>query len=150
VEQLDWETPHREDWVATLYRAIQDAPGSVVLAAHSLGCVTVAHWAQLAAKRMPLKVRGALLVGPSDVDAPSYPAGTVGFVPVPLVALPFPSIVVASTDDEYVTMARAAAFAEAWGSEFIDVGAKGHINSASGLGAWPEGQALLDRLIGER
>jgi hypothetical protein len=150
VEQLDWETPHREDWVSTLERAVRDTAGPVVLAAHSLGCVTVAHWAQLAGPQALAKVWGALLVGPSDAEAPSYPPGTVGFAPVPHNRLPFPSVVVASANDEYVTVARAAEFARAWGSEFVNVGEKGHVNSASGLGAWAEGQALLDRLIGER
>jgi uncharacterized protein len=49
-----------------------------------------------------------------------------------------------------VTLDRDAGFARAWGSRFLNVGAKGHINSASTLGAWPEGQALLDGLIAER
>ena len=45
VEQVNWETPSRVDWVETLDRAIGAAVGDVVLAAHSLGCATVAHWA---------------------------------------------------------------------------------------------------------
>ena len=32
------------------------------------------------------------------------------------------------------------------GSRFVDVGNRGHINSDSKLGAWPEGQALLASL----
>jgi hypothetical protein len=40
---------------------------------------------------------------------------------------------VASSDDEYVTLA--CAFAEAWGSRFVDIGAAGHINGQSGLSA---------------
>jgi len=34
----------------------------------------------------------------------------------------------------------------AWGSEFMMSGEAGHINSASGLGDWPEGFALLNAL----
>ena len=101
----------------------------------------------MAGKRKRGKVRGALLVAPSDVEAPSYPPGSVGFIPVPLVRFPFASIVVASSDDRYVTVERAAQFARAWGSELADVGVRGHINSDSGLGEWAEGQALLDGLI---
>jgi len=37
-------------------------------------------------------------------------------------------------------------FARAWGSRLVDVGPKGHINSASGLGMWPEGFALVEEL----
>lgn len=69
---------------------------------------------------------------------------------MPETPLPFPSIVVASTNDEYVTLARARAYAEAWGSRLVDVGALGHVNSASALGDWPAGWALLETLRGER
>jgi predicted alpha/beta hydrolase family esterase len=42
-----------------------------------------------------------------------------------------------------VTIERARAFADAWGSMFFDVGRKGHINALSNLGEWEEGRALL-------
>src|ERR1700755_1324778 len=45
VEQRDWDRPVLSDWVETLERAVLAAPGEVVLVAHSLGCITVAHWA---------------------------------------------------------------------------------------------------------
>lgn len=35
-----------------------------------------------------------------------------------------------------------------WGSHFVDAGAQGHLNAASGIGWWAEGQELLDRVIG--
>jgi predicted alpha/beta hydrolase family esterase len=143
LRQRDWETPDRREWVETLQQAIASDPGPVVLAAHSLGCCLVAHWA--AAHQG--NVQGALLVAPSDVDAPSYPAGTNGFVPMPLARLPFRSIVVASTDDDYLDLARAERFAAAWGSRLEVAGALGHINSASNLGSWPRGFAWLRELL---
>jgi uncharacterized protein len=146
VVQKDWESPRRSDWVAALEAEVARSGGPVVLAAHSLGCALVGHWA--ASSSHLARVRGALLVAPSDVEAPSYPAGTTGFTPMPLKKLPFPSIVIMSTDDEYVTTQRAALFADAWGSRLVNVGAKGHINSASRLGAWPEGFALVEELRG--
>jgi serine hydrolase len=148
VLQRDWETPVRSEWVATLEAAVAGARGPVVLAAHSLACALVAHWA--GASRELSGVRGALLVAPSDVEAPSYPAGTTGFKPMPLRPLPFPSIVVLSSDDEYVSPDRGHHFARAWGSRVVEVGAKGHINSASALGMWPEGFALVEELRGAR
>ena len=45
VEQADWLTPRREDWVAALAEAIAADDTPVILIAHSLGCITVAHWA---------------------------------------------------------------------------------------------------------
>jgi hypothetical protein len=62
--------------------------------------------------------------------------------------LPFPSVVIASTDDPYVTLHRAEAFAAAWGSELINIGRAGHINAASGHGPWPQGEAWLEKLRG--
>jgi len=54
--------------------------------------------------------------------------------------------VVMSTDDQYVSPERAAFFARAWGSRLFDAGAKGHINSDSRLGMWPQGFALVEEL----
>ena len=113
---------------------------TVVLIAHSLGCVTVAHWAA----QYGHLIKGALLVAPSDVDTAHYRAfPTTGFGPMPLQPLPFPSKVVASTTDEWVTLERAQQFAQAWGSELVNIGDAGHINAASGHGPWPDGLELL-------
>lgn len=62
VEQQDWITPLRADWIAELDAEIRRQPGPVVLIAHSLGCVTVALWAAQAERRVRDQVRGALLV----------------------------------------------------------------------------------------
>ena len=146
VRHRDWETPARAEWVETLDAAIDRVGTEVVLVAHSTACALVAFWAQHSGRQ----VHGALLVGPSDTEAPSYPVGPVGWSPMPLNRLPFPSIVVASEDDEYVTLQRARQFAAAWGGRFVNLGRHGHINSASALGDWPEGRGLLAELLGER
>jgi len=147
VQQRDWETPKREEWVETIRAAVRAAPGPVVLAAHSLACATVVYFARDAPPAELAKVRGALLVAPSDVDGPNYPPVTEGFTPMPLHRLPFKAIVVMSSDDEYVTPERAREFAEAWGAELVDAGPRGHLNSDSRLGMWPEGQRLLELLL---
>ena len=143
VEQPEWNQPECADWVRHLDHAIRQAPAPVLLAAHSLACPTVAHWA---AVHDTTRVVGALLVAPADAERPDFPAGATGFVPLALQRLPFPSIVVASTNDAYVTLARARFFAEAWGSRLVNVGAQGHLNSDSNLRDWPEGWALLEEL----
>ena len=143
VVQQDWETPIRADWVATLEAAVAASGSGVVLVAHSAACALVAFWARATSRT----VRGALLVAPSDTEASSYPAGPTGWQPMPLARLPFPSIVVASSNDEYVTLDRARAFAEAWGSRFVHIGAAGHINGPSRLGPWNRGKALLADLL---
>nr|WP_307293575.1 alpha/beta hydrolase [Flavobacterium sp. SORGH_AS_0622] len=38
-------------------------------------------------------------------------------------------------------------FAEKWGSDFVNVGQQGHINSDSDLKYWEEGQLILQQLI---
>jgi predicted alpha/beta hydrolase family esterase len=119
------------------------------LLAHSLGCAVVAHWA-FQYPETGKAAHGALLVAPSDVEAPSYPVDAAGFAPLPLQTLPFPTLVVASTDDEYVTLDRARQFAAAWGSRLQVIGPAGHINGASGYGLWPEGLTLAAELAMKR
>ena len=144
IEQQNWETPVCRDWLKTIDATISQYPlEKVILIGHSLACCTIVRWAQ----QYNRLIKGALLVGPSDVDASSYPPGTTGFSPMPLYKLPFPSIVVASSNDEYVTLERAKHFADSWGSELINAGNLGHINSSSDLGNWPFGISLLQKLI---
>lgn len=142
VNQADWETPLFDDWASVLELAVATQSKEPLLVGHSSACALVARWAC----RTRQRVKGALLVGPSDVEAPSYPAGPTGFGPMPLDLIPFRTIVVTSDDDPYVSLERARYFAERWGSELVIVSGKGHLNSDSGLGDWPEGLALVDRL----
>jgi predicted alpha/beta hydrolase family esterase len=149
VEQLSWHDPDPASWSAVLDAAIAAVAGPVILVAHSLGCVAVAHWAAHLAIRGtgPARAGGALLVAPCDVERPGALAAIARFAPTPRVALPFPSTVVASADDALATLPVARGLAHSWGSDFVDAGALGHINAASGLEAWDFGQALLDALI---
>ncbi len=143
VEQRDWERPARAEWVATLDEAVRREDVPTILVAHSLGCTTVAHWAAVFATA---PVTGALLVAPADVEEASLQDLAPDFLPLPQRRLPFRSVVLASSDDPYLSRERARLFASWWGSELHDVGAKGHLNSASGLGSWPEGWAYLQAL----
>ncbi len=147
VELGLWSRPLRNAWVTKLDQAIRQAQAPVVLAAHSLGCLAVAWWAQLSGQPYGWPVAGALLVAPADVDRQGAPPELQGFAPAPRFSLPFPSLVVASTDDPWVSIERAHSMAVDWGSHFIDAGAQGHLNAASGIGWWEEGQELLDRVI---
>jgi len=146
VQQEDWETPRCEDWIRKLHASILSiGDGPVALAGHSLACATIAHYAARHAD-CEGRVAAAFLVAPSDVEAPTYPPGSTGFNPMPLQKLPFRSVVVASTDDPYVTLERAEFFARSWGSRIIKIAHAGHINTASGHGAWPEGEEWLEQL----
>lgn len=144
VEQANWDAPSLGDWMAVLDERVHRASSPVVLVAHSLACSLIAHWAE-SASRIPL---AALLVAPADIDALASTLPQVAsFAPVPMRRLPFATTVVASDDDPYVSSDRAERCARSWGSEFVTVGAAGHINAESSLGDWPHGHALLEALI---
>jgi uncharacterized protein len=140
AEQRDWDHPRRDEWIAALDAAISSCPAPPWLVAHSLGCIAVARWAS--AHRRP--VRGAFLVAPPGERAMNEIAPERDFSPAPRERLPFPALLVASTDDPYVELLASRRMAEDWGAELVVVGAAGHINTASGHGPWPEGRALFE------
>jgi uncharacterized protein len=145
INQSEWDAPLCQDWVDTIAQAIEGIdPAKIVLVGHSLACAAIAHWAKDSGKI----IKGALLVAPSDLEAPQYQDAfpAKGFVPIPKDKFRFKTIVVASEDDIWVSFERAKYFAEQWGSEFISLGNAGHINAASGYGVWEEGLEILKGL----
>lgn len=142
VVQDDWMHPVRADWQARLEDAIAQTGSATVLVAHSLGCLLVVHWAASTRRR----IKAALLVAVPDPAGPEFPSAAIGFEGPPMQPLPFRSLIVASRDDPYGSLAHARACASAWGSELIDIGPAGHINAQSCLGGWDKGLALLQRL----
>lgn len=147
VELGMWDTPHRNTWVTKIDQTIAQAQTPVIFVGHSLGCQAISWWASLSPQPYGWPVAGALLVAPADVDRDDRSAELATFAPAPKAPLPFPSILVASTDDPWIDINRAHSLAADWGSHFIDAGPQGHLNAASGLGWWPEGQELLERVI---
>ena len=146
VEQRDWLTPQKHDWVQALEQAIAAERSPVILIAHSLGCITVAHWAAQASPALLRRVRGALLVAPADVERPACAQALRNFAPIPLQGLPFPSQVVSSDNDPAVSVPRALHLALAWGAEAGLLANAGHINVKSGHQRWEQGFAYLFRL----
>jgi len=144
IEQDNWDWPNRAQWVARLQEIISGLTEPTILIAHSLGCITVAHWA---AQFSSPFIEGALLVAPADAELSKRLNFVEGFTPIPLLPLSFKSIVVASTNDIYASIRRSKFFADSWGSEFINLGKKGHINAVSGLEDWPEGKTILKQLV---
>ncbi len=147
VQMPDWDHPVRDAWCRALDTAVAAADAPVLLAAHSLGCLTTAFWAaQYASAAQFAKVAGALLVAVPDPAGPHFPQDASGFAPLPLARLPFASIVVSSADDPYGGVPFSQSCAHAWGSRWLDVGARGHINADSGLGDWDEARRWLASL----
>lgn len=137
VEQENWGRPNKDAWVSRIVEAVRQATRPVVLVAHSWGVAAVVH---AVPKLAGLEVAGAYLVAPADLDGTgTAPVTDGGFSPVPLEKLPFPAVLVASSDDPHCSMDRAREFAERWGATLVPAGNAGHINSESGHGPWPEG-----------
>ena len=172
VLQHDWMRPLRGDWITRLEdqmllksehsahilcrpdaeNALKMAPDDkataperdTVLVAHSLGCHLIAAWAALSQNTH--RVKGALLVAPPDALREDFPVEMKSWRQPVLQKLPFPNICVISSNDPFSEIQSGRSMAAAWGSECIEIGDKGHINAESGLGDWPQGQALLARL----
>jgi len=151
VELEDWYDFDCDTWVLALDAAIRAIDGPVILAGHSAGVIAIVQWAQR--HYIPKKIQGALLVAPADFEmeredsAPLEYVTAAGWIPIPREPLPFRSILVASDDDPYTGIKRSALFAQEWGSQFINLGAQGHINVASGYGHWPLGEELINDLL---
>jgi predicted alpha/beta hydrolase family esterase len=81
VEQQEWDALDCEAWVTNIDKKVLDFDlSTVVLIGHSLGCATIAHWA----KKHKRQIKGALLVAPSDLEAPPYMFPSTDFAPIPL------------------------------------------------------------------
>ncbi|RAH96086.1 hypothetical protein DLJ53_33180 [Acuticoccus sediminis] len=136
----DWDRPDLTDWRDALEAAIARTDQRAVLVAHSLACLLVVH----AAARIAGAVRGAFLVAVPDPHGPAFPEEATTFRDVPSRALPFPALIVASSDDPYGSSEHAHRRAREWNAGIVVIGPHGHINGASGLGRWEEGRRLLD------
>jgi serine hydrolase len=136
VSQPDWDLPNLGVWAAHLAEAIDRCSKSPILVAHSFGVL-----AAVAAWRLSRKaIAGAMLVAPADPDV----FGCAKLLP--RMPLPFPSLVVASRTDKWMSFESAAIWADRWGAQLIDQGNVGHINVDSGHGPWPEGLQHFRRL----
>ncbi len=120
-----------------------------MIVAHSGGCIMVAHWARQHAAPVRRAARDA--AGLRDADARRLPDARRAATPAAgcrcrARRLPFPSIVAASRNDPLARFERVAELARDWGSRLVDLGEVGHLNPASGYGAWPQAEALIEEL----
>jgi predicted alpha/beta hydrolase family esterase len=145
VNQRDWENPDLVEWVSTLSTVITARSERTILVAHSLGCLVVAHWAQAHLEKTS-QIQCALMVAPPDVESsPHIPEELRRFTTHKVI--PFPSVLVGSESDHYMTLESARRLAGYWNSCFVNAGAVGHINPDSGHGPWLQGEILLTDLI---
>lgn len=146
IQQTDWDNPVASIWAERVEDYLKQTQKEIVVVAHSLGCLTLAAWAQ----RSQLKIKAALLVAPPDSSNPLLTPYIKEYDQFNPKALPFKSIVLASSNDPYMDIEKARDLAAIWGSEFVNLGAKGHLNAESNLGSWSEGRAYLDKLLADK
>ena len=143
INQDNWEQPNCEDWVNRVEEVLsQHDLENAILIGHSVGCATIVNWY----RKFHHKIKGALLVAPSDVERGDYPTYITGFIPLHLEQLPFPTVVVASTNDHVVDYERAEYFADIWGSEFVTIDDGGHLEKSIGTNNWESGISLLQKI----
>ena len=136
INQDDWAKPDLEIWADRVLEAAERAAEPVFMIAHSFGCLAAV---EVASRRADL-VAGLMLVAPADPERFDIGAETSAD------ALRAPAVVVASTNDPWMSYGGAEHWSAAWDAELINLGAAGHINVASGFGVWPRGYDIFDAL----
>lgn len=148
ISPQSWSEPDLADWVDSVQDAFEEASArdrEVVLVAHSLGCWAVSEWL---ARNPSAQVKAAFLAAPPDTRGSAFPSDAAStFLTVEPQTFSYPSVVVASSNDPYCDLSTAARIAGVWGSDLQQVGAVGHINSASDLASWPVGRGILETLV---
>ncbi|MES2940113.1 MAG: alpha/beta fold hydrolase [Pseudomonadota bacterium] len=144
VPQRDWDQPDCGEWAAGIDAAVRECAEPPVLVAHSLGCLALARWCEMATR----SVQAVLLVAVPDPAGPRFPAQARGFQPPAGTLGARTAVLVSSGDDPYSSPAYSEACALRWQAEHIRLPAAGHINAESGLAHWPAGWALVERLRG--
>jgi len=146
VEQADWDAPDLAAWAARIAATLAaEPPGPWVAVAHSFGCLALArHLLSVDApggEGTVHGIRAVLLVAPAE------PA-RFGLQDTPLQQrLRVPATLLASDTDPWMSASRAEAFAQAWGSGFVNLGDAGHINADAGFGPLPSAKKLTEFLI---
>jgi hypothetical protein len=139
VIQRDWKRADLPEWTSRVRREITRHAGPILIVAHSFGVLAAVQ----AAEDHRERIAGALLVAPADPDKfgvnDLLPQGPLGF----------PSTIVASTNDPWLSFERSVDLATRWDSNLVSLGAAGHINTDAGYGPWPHGLELVRQLNDE-
>ncbi|MEL4317801.1 alpha/beta fold hydrolase [Leifsonia sp. YIM 134122] len=145
IAPSSWTHPEIEDWIAALEQAVDRASesgaGEVLIVAHSLGCIAAV---ELLGRGRATGVAGAVLIAPPDEAIDVFPERCPSFIGIARRAASVPLLLIASSDDPYCSADASVELATRWNAKLVVAGALGHINTDSGLGAWPDGRALVD------
>ena len=141
--------------VEQITAAIESVGQACIAVAHSGGCIALVHWAMQAWPSLQYHLRpaAAILAAPPDFETPlpdGYPTldalSSHDWLPVPMTRLPFPTVVLSSTNDPLARIDRVEEMAGRWGAQIHPLGPVGHLNPASGFGLWPQAPQLIDAL----
>lgn len=138
ITQRHWNQSDLDGWGDAINRELRPGDPPALLIGHSFGALAALHWT----RRYPQRVAGLVLVAPAE---PLRFQVEDRILPQPL---PCPSLLVASHNDPLLPFARATFWASVWGSELVDIGEAGHINSEAGYGAWPWGRERVMAFAG--
>lgn len=150
IAGIDWERPQILTWARTIEEYLDATSDRLILVAHSFGCLASA----IAASRHGRKIAGLILVAPAspqrfsltgpraatsdrDRDISSY---------LPAKPLATPGLLVASTNDPWVTFDQVQQLSTLWKIKLHNAGNAGHINSKSGYGEWPLIKEIIQTL----
>ncbi len=149
VSGIDFDKPVIAAWADAIRNNIRDEVGSVILIAHSFGCLA----SVVAIADNETKVAGVILVAPASPQRFSAtglitsqersPTTLLGAIPAQ--PLGVPGVFIASSDDPWLKLTHARFWAENWGLRFSCLRNAGHINVESGFGAWPALPRLVDK-----
>lgn len=148
INQASWVNVDCQQWIEKIKQTIDEINDGIIFVAHSLGCIAFLHTILTLQQSSLGKIQGALLVAPCDTEQLQDPEIIIaGFDPIPLSPLAFPTILVASMNDSYLSHKRAQQFAKDLNvNRFINLGYAGHINGDSNYGEWQEADLLIEQL----
>lgn len=149
IEQDNWDLVERDKWINGVQRTLDslDEAEDLILVGHSCGSISLAQWASENAQ--DLRVRAIVLVAPADVDSPSALADIKHQRPVPTKPLAYPTILITSDDDPFLSADRALEFARNWRvDEHSRIESGGHLATDDGYGNWPWIDSKIDELLG--
>ncbi|WP_158591138.1 RBBP9/YdeN family alpha/beta hydrolase [Kocuria tytonis] len=148
VQQRSWEHVDRQEWIAGVQRALDTIPADerIIMVGHSCGSVALAQWAHEHPRDE--RVAAFVLVTPADVDRPDRRPEIAEQRPLPHGPLPYPTHLVTSDDDPFLSPSRAEELAGDWAVDRHTVVSRGgHLATDDGRGRWPWMEDLVDSLV---
>ncbi|MCF7812310.1 alpha/beta hydrolase [Candidatus Gracilibacteria bacterium] len=126
------DTPDLSQWLLQLKSFLENlSPSNVIIVAHSLGA---ALWIHFVSQHPSFQSSKAFLVAPTPDDCGISEIRS--FFPLPSVELNSSSVVVASTNDPYISSEKCKLLAQSIGAQFQTLSNAGHISPDSGFGRW--------------